>query len=92
MNALFLGTGFFGKGVAPGPWFMGDFKFGVWAGGSASVSTGYTNPSLPSMNTTEFGATKSGTIRDWGMPCSMVNHILPSDTAPSYVANHSADC
>jgi hypothetical protein len=71
MDALFLGTGFFGKGVGNGPWFMGDFEFGVWAGGSASVSTGYTNPNLPAMNTTEFafGILKTSTLNNTGQYC-----------------------
>jgi hypothetical protein len=33
-NALFFGTGYWGKGADNGPWFMGDFGAGVWAGGS----------------------------------------------------------
>jgi hypothetical protein len=48
MNTLFLGTGFWDKGAGSGPWFMGDFEGGVWAGGSAS-STGNTNSMNPSM-------------------------------------------
>jgi hypothetical protein len=48
MNTLFLGTGFWDKGAGAGPWFMGDFEGGVWAGGSAS-STGNTNSMSPSM-------------------------------------------
>ena len=39
MNTLFFGTGFWGKGAGSGPWFMGDFEGGVWAGGSAIRST-----------------------------------------------------
>ena len=34
MNTLFFGTGFWGKGAGNGPWIMGDFEGGVWAGGS----------------------------------------------------------
>ena len=48
MNTLFLGTGYWDKGAGSGPWFMGDFEGGVWAGGSAST-TGNTNSSSPSM-------------------------------------------
>ena len=48
MNTLFLGTGYWDKGAGSGPWFMGDFEGGVWAGGSAS-STGNTNSMNPSM-------------------------------------------
>ncbi len=33
MNTLFLGTGYWDKGAGSGPWFMGDFEGGVWAGG-----------------------------------------------------------
>jgi non-reducing end alpha-L-arabinofuranosidase len=48
MSALFLGTGFWGRGAGSGPWFMGDFEGGVWAGGSGMSSA--TNNSLPSSN------------------------------------------
>ena len=37
MNTLFFGTGFWGKGAGNGPWFMGDFEGGVWAGGSVEL-------------------------------------------------------
>jgi hypothetical protein len=47
MNTVFFGTGYWGKGAGSGPWFMGDFEGGVWAGGSAS--TPGTNSSDPSM-------------------------------------------
>jgi hypothetical protein len=33
MSALFLGTAFWGWGAGNGPWMMGDFELGVWAGG-----------------------------------------------------------
>jgi hypothetical protein len=39
-NALFFGTGFWGKGVSSGPWFGGDFQGGVWMGGSATGDPG----------------------------------------------------
>jgi hypothetical protein len=39
MNALFFGTGFWGKGAGNGPWFMGDFEAGVWSGGNVSGPT-----------------------------------------------------
>ena len=49
MNTLFFGTAtFWDKGTGSGPWFMGDFEGGVWAGGSAS-GTGNTNNSNPSL-------------------------------------------
>jgi hypothetical protein len=47
MNALFLGTGYWGKGSGNGPWFMGDFEAGVWAGGSGPSNA--VNSMLPSM-------------------------------------------
>jgi hypothetical protein len=47
MNALFLGTGYWGSGAGSGPWFMGDFEAGVWAGGSGASNV--RNNSLPSM-------------------------------------------
>jgi len=40
-NALFFGTGFWGRGAPPGPWFMADFEGGVWAGGSAAGDPGW---------------------------------------------------
>jgi hypothetical protein len=49
MNTLFFGTAtFWDKGTGSGPWFMGDFEGGVWAGGSAS-GTGNTNNNNPSL-------------------------------------------
>ena len=47
MNTLFLGTGFWGKGAGSGPWFLGDFEGGVWAGGSGASNV--TNSMSPSM-------------------------------------------
>jgi hypothetical protein len=47
MNTLFFGTGYWGKGAGAGPWFLGDFEGGVWAGGSgASTATNSSSPSL----------------------------------------------
>ena len=37
MNTIFFGTGFWGKGAGSGPWFLGDFENGVWAGGSGAL-------------------------------------------------------
>jgi len=48
MNTLFFGTGSWGRGANNGPWFLGDFEAGVWAGGSGSSNT--TNSNNPSMN------------------------------------------
>ena len=60
MTALFFGTGYWDKGASPGPWFLGDFEAGVWAGGSAS-STGNTNNNNPAMAVPyAFGILKSG--------------------------------
>jgi non-reducing end alpha-L-arabinofuranosidase len=47
MNALFLGTGYWGKGSGNGPWFLGDFEAGVWAGGTGPSNA--ENLNLPSM-------------------------------------------
>jgi len=59
MNALFLGTGYWGKGQGSGPWFMADLEGGVWAGGSGPSNA--TNNSLPSSNTEfAFGILKTG--------------------------------
>jgi len=45
-NALFFGTGYWGKGDGEGPWFMADFQPGVWSGGYDASAT--INPDLPS--------------------------------------------
>jgi len=47
MNTLFFGTGFWGKGAGAGPWFLGDFEGGVWAGGSGGSNV--VNNNSPSM-------------------------------------------
>jgi hypothetical protein len=47
MNTLFFGTGFWGTGAGSGPWFMGDFEGGVWAGGTGASTVN--NPSNPSL-------------------------------------------
>jgi len=48
MNTLFFGSAtFWGTGAGSGPWFMGDFEGGVWAGGSSSTpGLNSSNPSL----------------------------------------------
>jgi non-reducing end alpha-L-arabinofuranosidase len=49
MNTIFFGTGYWDSGAGTvGPWFMGDFEGGVWAGGSSS-STGNQNNSNPAL-------------------------------------------
>jgi hypothetical protein len=53
MNALLLGKAWWGKGAGNGPWFMGDFEAGVWAGGTAgNINSGGfdTNQNLPTMS------------------------------------------
>ncbi len=35
MASLMFGRGYWGRGAGNGPWFMGDFEAGVWAGGTA---------------------------------------------------------
>jgi hypothetical protein len=47
MNTIFFGTGFWGSGAGSGPWFMGDFEGGVWAGGTGASTVN--NPSSPSL-------------------------------------------
>jgi non-reducing end alpha-L-arabinofuranosidase len=47
MNPIFFGTGYWGSGAGNGPWFMGDFEGGVWAGGNGGSNTN--NPNNPSM-------------------------------------------
>ncbi len=59
MAALFLGTGYWGSGTGNGPWFMGDFEAGVWAGGTGPSDQN--NPNLPSMTMDfAFGILKTG--------------------------------
>lgn len=63
-NALFLGTGFWGQGAGAGPWFLGDFEGGLWAGGvngDISVIGSFdVNPNNPSMTMEyAFGILKS---------------------------------
>jgi non-reducing end alpha-L-arabinofuranosidase len=48
MNALFFGTGYWGKGAGSGPWFMADLEGGVWSGGTGASNA--TNSNLPSSN------------------------------------------
>ncbi len=48
MNALFLGTGYWGSGAGNGPWFMADLEGGVWAGGTGASNA--VNNNLPSSN------------------------------------------
>lgn len=48
MNTIFFGTGFWGTGAGSGPWFLGDFEGGVWAGGSGASNAN--NPMNPSMS------------------------------------------
>ena len=41
MATLLFGTAWWGRGEGNGPWMMGDFESGVWAGGSAPRDPGY---------------------------------------------------
>jgi hypothetical protein len=66
MNALFFGRAFWGEGAGDGPWFMGDFEAGVWAGGTAGgigredLGPFDVNPANPSMTMDyAFGVLKS---------------------------------
>ncbi|HTV23302.1 MAG TPA: arabinofuranosidase catalytic domain-containing protein [Polyangiaceae bacterium] len=64
MHALFLGTAYWGRGAGSGPWFMGDFEAGVWAGGTRGRIDGSepydTNQNSPSMTMNfAFGVLKS---------------------------------
>ncbi len=48
MNTLFFGSAtFWGTGTGSGPWFMGDFEGGVWAGGSGDSAVN--NPNNPAL-------------------------------------------
>ncbi len=59
MGALYLGTGYWGSGAGDGPWFMGDFEAGVWAGGTGASD--WENPNNPSMTMDfAFGMLKVG--------------------------------
>jgi hypothetical protein len=58
MNTIFFGTGFWGTGAGSGPWFLGDFEGGVWAGGSGASNVN--NPMNPSMKVPfAFGIVKT---------------------------------
>ncbi|HEY5958141.1 MAG TPA: arabinofuranosidase catalytic domain-containing protein, partial [Polyangiaceae bacterium] len=46
MNAIYFGTGYWGKGTGSGPWFMADLEGGVWAGGTGASNA--VNNNLPS--------------------------------------------
>jgi len=49
-----------GTGAGNGPWFMGDFEGGVWAGGSGEAT--YSNPNNPSITWDyAFGLVKTNT-------------------------------
>ena len=51
MNTIFFGKGFWGSGAGAGPWFMGDFEGGVWAGGTgASTVANPQNPAMAGVN------------------------------------------
>jgi hypothetical protein len=41
MATLLFGTAWWGRGEGNGPWMMGDFESGVWAGGAVSRDPGY---------------------------------------------------
>ena len=72
MATIFFGTGYWGKGAGSGPWFMGDFEVGVWAGGTTAGTAGAPapsggsatpNPSDPSMTMAyAFGVVKTSTM------------------------------
>jgi hypothetical protein len=61
MNTISLGQKFvWGTGAGNGPWFMGDFEGGVWAGGSGTSTT--PNPTNPSVTWDyAFGLVKTDT-------------------------------
>jgi hypothetical protein len=61
MQAISFGLKFvWGTGAGNGPWFMGDFEQGVWAGGSGAAAT--QNPNNPSVTWDYgFGIVKSDT-------------------------------
>ncbi len=63
MDAMYFGTGYWGKGTGSGPWFMGDFEDGVWSGGSGASAT--TNTKLPASNVPyAFGTVKTSTTNN----------------------------
>jgi len=60
MNAIYFGTGYWGKGMGNGPWFLGDFEAGVWATGSGPSNA--VNNNLPSSTMDyAFGILKTST-------------------------------
>ena len=60
MNAMYFGTGYWGKGAGSGPWFLADLEGGVWAGGTGASTV--VNPNLPSSKIPfAFGILKTST-------------------------------
>jgi len=78
MNTIFFGTGFWGTGAGSGPWFMGDFEGGVWAGGSGASTVN--NPSDPSMKYQfAFGVVKTSAPNAYAI--RVANGNLPTASA-----------
>jgi non-reducing end alpha-L-arabinofuranosidase len=61
-NALFFGTGYWGKGAGSGPWYMGQFETMIWAGGAGDASV--MNSSNPSLKVPfAFGILKTSSMK-----------------------------
>lgn len=62
MDTISFGQKFvWGTGAGTGPWFMGDFEGGVWAGGSGEAT--YSNPNNPTVSWDyAFGLVKTNTV------------------------------
>jgi hypothetical protein len=83
MNALYFGTGYWGKGTGNGPWFMGDFEAGVWAGGSGASQT--TNNSLPASNVDfAFGVLKTSTTNNTPQYAILVGNAQSGSLTTAY--------
>jgi hypothetical protein len=83
MNALYFGTGYWGKGTGNGPWFMGDFEAGVWAGGSGASQT--TNNNLPASNVDfAFGILKTSTTNNTPQYAIRVGNAQSGDLTTAY--------
>lgn len=80
MNTLFFGTGYWGTGAPSGPWFLGDFEGGVWAGGSGDSKVN--NPNNPSMKVPfALGILKTSTPNKYALRMADVQKATDLTTA-----------
>jgi hypothetical protein len=89
MDAIFFGTGWFGKGTENGPWFGGDFEAGVWMGGAANndpgTPGGSVNTNNPAMGIDyAFGILKSSTSGNTGQYAIRTANAQSGSLATAY--------